>query len=385
VIDNLSCGGAELLLGEFVGPAQAEGIDLTVGYLTDDLGDEAERRLRQVGVDPELVPVSSLVSVQDFNRLRRHIARVAPDVGHTHLGTSDCLGAAAGRSIGLPVVSSLHQAEWVGGTRRGLARLRLSALARRTCAARIIAVSESARRAYLATGWDAARRVTVVHNAVAGKPASGEGARVRRELGIPQDALVVATVSTLRPEKCHDVALACLPAVRRRFPDVRLVVAGDGPTRPRLEELTRAAGGEAVIMTGHRDDVMAILDATDVLVHPSRIEAFPTVLLEAMAASVPIVATAVGGIPEIMHDGEGGLLLEPPPDPRRLAAALERLLADPALRRRMGAEGRKRFEGTFTLDRWAKETRAVYDGVLATARRRGTRAGAAIHDGSGAH
>ena len=372
VIDNLSCGGAELLLAEFAGPARAEGIDLSVGYLTDDLGDEALRRLRQVGVEPELVPVSSMVSLQDLNRLRRHLAGVAPDIVHSHLGTSDCLGAVASRLVGVPVVSTLHQAEWVSRSRRGSARLRLAALARRRCAARIIAVSESARRAYLATGWDAPQRVTVVHNGVAGEAAPGSGRAVRRELGIAPDAPVVAMVSTLRPEKCHEVALAALPALRARFPDVRLVVAGDGPTRPRLEELARGVGGDAVIITGHRDDVMAVLDAADVLLHPSRIEAFPTVLLEAMAASVPIVATAVGGIPEIMRDGDGGLLLQPPPDPARLVDALEHLLGDPDLRRRMGAAGRERFEGTFTLDRWVRQTRTVYDSVLAAARRDGS-------------
>jgi glycosyltransferase involved in cell wall biosynthesis len=365
LIDNLSCGGAELLLAEFAGPARAQGIDVSVGYLTDKWGDEAVRRLRQAGVDPELVPVSSLLSLQDLNRVRRHLARVAPDVVHSHLGTSDCVGSVASRLLGVPAVSTLHQAEWVGGSHRGSARLRLTALARRRCARRIIAVSESARRAYLATGWEAPERVTVVHNGVAGKAVPGAGRAVRRELGIPVDVPVVAMVATLRPEKCHEVALAALPALRARVPDVRLLLAGDGPTRPRLEDLTRAVGREGVIMTGHRDDVMAVLDAADVLLHPSRIEAFPTVLLEAMAASVPIVATAVGGVPEIMRDGEGGLLLEPPPDQGRLVAALEPLLGDPVLRRRMGAAGRERFERDFTLDRWVKKTRSVYESVLA--------------------
>jgi glycosyltransferase involved in cell wall biosynthesis len=365
LIDNLSCGGAELLLAEFAGPARAEGVDLSVGYFTDKWGDEAVRRLRQAGVDPELVPVSSLLSLQDLNRVRRHLARVAPDVVHCHLGTSDCVGSVASRLLGMPAVSTLHQAEWVGGSHRGAARLRLTALARRRCARRIIAVSESARRAYLATGWEAPERVTVVHNGVAGKAEPGAGRAVRRKLGIPLDVPVVAMVATLRPEKCHEVALAALPALLTRVPGVRLLLAGDGPTRPRLEQLARAVGRERVIMTGHRDDVMAVLDAADVLLHPSRIEAFPTVLLEAMAASVPIVATAVGGVPEIVRDGEDGLLLEPPPDQGRLVAALESLLGDPVLRRQMGAAGRERFERNFTLDRWVRKTRSVYESMLA--------------------
>jgi glycosyltransferase involved in cell wall biosynthesis len=373
LIDNLGCGGAELLLAEFAEPARSEGIDLTVGYLMGSLGDEAVRRLRHVGIEPELVPTSSMVGAQDLHRVRRHLSHAAPDVVHTHLGASDFLGAVAARSIGLPVVSTLHQAEWSAGSRRVSARLRLTALARRRCAGRIIAVSESARRAYLATGWDIPERVTVVHNGVADRPNPGGGRAVRRELGIAPDAPVVGMVSTLRPEKCHEVAFASIVAVRSRFPDVRLLVAGDGPTRPRLDALAHEVGDETVIMAGHRDDAMAVMDAADVLLHPSRIEAFPTVLLEAMAASVPIVAPAVGGIPEIMRDGEGGILLDPPPDPARVACALERLLGDPEVRRRMGAAGRRRFEGTFTLEPWTKGTRAVYDSVLRAEQGRGIR------------
>ena len=111
VIDSLGLGGAEMLLAEFAGPAQAQGIDLSVGYLKDSLGDQALRRLRQVGIEPEFVPVSSMVSPQDLNRLRRHLARVRPDVVHTHLGTSDCLGVVASRLMRLPAVGAQHQAE----------------------------------------------------------------------------------------------------------------------------------------------------------------------------------------------------------------------------------------------------------------------------------
>ena len=94
--------------------------------------------------------------------------------------------------------------------------------------------------------------------------------------------------------------------------------------------------GDAVVLTGYRDDVMELLDATDVLVHPSRTEAFPTALLEAMAARVPVVATAVGGIPEIVADGRTGLLVDAPPDAGRFADAVLSLAADPDLRRRLG-------------------------------------------------
>jgi glycosyltransferase involved in cell wall biosynthesis len=171
-------------------------------------------------------------------------------------------------------------------------------------------------------------------------------------------------VSTLRAEKGHEVALAALSIVRERFPAARLVVVGEGPAQDGLAPLVQAAGN-AVVMTGYRDDVMPVLDAADVLLHPSRIDAFPTTLLEAMAASVPVVATRVGGIPEIVRDGKEGLLVDAPADAHALAAAVSRLLAEPALRRYLGAAARARFEGEFTVRRWIQRTRAVYDDVLA--------------------
>jgi glycosyltransferase involved in cell wall biosynthesis len=366
LIDDLGCGGAELLLAEFARFAGGARIDLSVGYLSVKCGDVAAERLRRLGIEPQLVPVSSMVGAHDFARVRRHLQRVAPDLVHTHLGTSDCLAGAAARSLRIPAVATLHAADWSCASSRDSARLRLSGAARRRCAARVIAVSECARRTYLATGWDTPERVVAIHNGVAGRAQPGAGTAVRRELGIPADAPLVAMVSTLRPEKAHDVALAAHALLRERFPAARLLVVGEGPAEHAIEPLVRAAG-PAVVMAGYRDDVMAVLDAADLLLHPSRMEAFPTTLLEAMAASVPIVATRVGGIPEIVRDGHEGLLVDAPPDAGQVAAALARLLADPELRRRMGTAARERFEREFTAQAWTARTRAVYDGVLAGA------------------
>ena len=373
LIDNLGTGGAEMLLPEFARPAGAAGIDLSVGYFNSRFGRLAADRLRERGIEPELVPVASMVGVQSFMRVRRHLAATGADLVHTHLGSSDCLGTAAARSLGIPAVSTLHAAAWDAESPRARMRLRLSALARRHCADRIIAVSEGAKAAYVATGWDGPGHIAVVHNGVSGSPQPGAGRDVRDALSIPRDAPVVAMVSSLRPEKAHDVALQALPALLERFPGLRLLLAGDGPERPRLERL-RGAFGDAVVMAGHREDVMAVLDAADVLLHPSLTEAFPTVLLEAMAASVPVVATAVGGTPEIVRDGESGILVEPPPDPGRLAAAVARVLAEQGLRDRLAAGGRARFEGSFTLERWVQATRELYEEVIAGHRHVASRA-----------
>ena len=362
LVDSLTFGGAELLLAELARAAPEADLDLSVSYLLDlaDRSPGAER-VRAAGVEPACVGIPPRLWTSALWRVRRHLGSRRPDVVHTHLPNSDLLGGVAARSLGLPAISTIHAIEWGGG---GLEHVkdRLSAVARRRCAARVVAPSEAARRHYLDTGWDRPDRVITIYNGVQGAAEPGAGARVRSELGLAEDDLVVATLSKLRPEKAHDVALGAAALLRERFPGLRLVVVGDGDERPALER-EAVPLGDAVRFAGYRADVMGVLDAVDVLLHPSRADAFPTTLLEAMAASVPVVATAVGGIPEIVEDGATGALVSSPPRPEAFAAALGPLLEDQALRKRMGAAGRERFERQFTAGRWAARLRQLYGEV----------------------
>ncbi len=238
-------------------------------------------------------------------------------------------------------------------------------LARRHCTARVITVSEAARNAYLATGWDRPDHVTTVNNGIrADKPAQS-GKRLRRELGIADDDLVVAMVAVLRRGKGHDIAARAIAELRDEYPSLKLLVLGDGPDRTEVERQL-AVAGDAVLMAGFRDDVLEVLDGAEILVHPSRIDAFPTALLDALASRTPVVATAVGGIPEIVTDGETGYLLEPPPTVDSVGGALRRLLENPGLRQRMGARGREVFEARFTADRWIERLLPVYEDALTT-------------------
>ena len=167
----------------------------------------------------------------------------------------------------------------------------------------------------------------------------------------------------IRPGKGHAVAAEAIAHLRERHPGLRLIVAGEGPARADAEQAIEQLDG-AGIMLGHRTDVMRLLDASDVLLHPSEADAFPTALIEAMAASVPVVATAVGGIPEIVTDGETGVLVPAPAAVAELTSALEPLVTDVGLRAQMGAAGRARYEQEFTVETWARRTRELYDRVL---------------------
>jgi len=362
LIDSLTVGGAEMLLAEFAPVARAAGVELSVGYLSGDEGSPAAMRLRAAGVEPQLVPLGSLKDPSALPRVRHHIAGIGPDLVHTHLEYADLVGGLAARSLRIPAVSTLHAAEWPTRGRAG-ARSRLAAVVRRRCARRVIAVSESARTSYLATGRDVSERVVTVHNGITGRAEPGAGRTVRAELGLEPDGLVVAVVAALRPEKGHEVAAAACLQLAGRFPALRLVVVGDGDHRASVDRALAPLGPRAV-RTGYRDDVMAVLDACDVVLAPSYTDAFPTALIEAMAASVPVVATAVGGVAEIVEDGVTGLLVAPPPQAERVAETLAAALEHAALRHRLGQAGLERFERAFSPVRWAEETRRVYEAVL---------------------
>lgn len=362
LVDQLAGGGAEMLIAEFAKVAPQVGVELSIAALRGSATPVA-RRLRALGVEPSFVEVRSLWQPADVRTVRDHLRAVGPDLLHTHLGYADLLGGLAARTLDLPTVSTIH-ADWWGGDVRDRVRFRLMALARRRCAARVIAVSDSARQVYLAAGWDRPERVVVVRNGIAAEPVPGSGAAVRRELGLRADDLVVSMVSRLGHEKGHAVAVEAVRVLRGQFPRLRLLIVGDGPLRGEIERQA-APLGEAVRVLGQREDPMAILDASDLLLHPSHMDAYPTTLLEAMAASVPILASAVGGIVEIVEDGRSGVLIAAPPRAEQFAAGIATMLGDDALRARLVDNGLERYRTTHAAGPWAHRTRAVYDAVLA--------------------
>ncbi len=176
----------------------------------------------------------------------------------------------------------------------------------------------------------------------------------------------LGALGALTSEKGHDTLLAAWAQVCRDFPGSRLTLIGDGPCRPALEEQSHRSGLDGrVLFMGFRSDSLALLKRLDLFSLPSRSEGLSSALLEAMGCSLPVVATSVGGTPELVVDGRTGLLV-PAGDPQRLAMAIRRALADPSAARAMGDRGRLRIEEKFTLERKVSETENVYAELLAS-------------------
>lgn len=182
-------------------------------------------------------------------------------------------------------------------------------------------------------------------------PSAADRARARQALGADDDTILLGTAARLDPVKDLGSLVAAVARLRGAHPGARLAILGEGPERASLErEIAARRLGAAVRLFGHRGDVRELLPGFDVYVNSSTYEGVSLTILEAMAAALPVVATAVGGNPEVVEDGRTGLLV-PARDDARLADALGALLADPARRRSLGEAGRTRAEERFAFER----------------------------------
>ncbi|GIW20581.1 MAG: hypothetical protein KatS3mg065_0877 [Chloroflexota bacterium] len=184
---------------------------------------------------------------------------------------------------------------------------------------------------------------------------------LREEYGLPPDAQLVGVVARLEPEKGHPTLLAAWPEVVRRCPQAYLLVVGEGSQRDALEALAAELGiADHVVFTGRRDDVPAVTAALDVAVLPSYREAQGLVILEAMALGRPVVASNVGGIPEVIDDGVSGLLV-PPGDPVALAGAIVRLLTDHPYADLLARRGHDLVHERFCVELMVRAIESIYD------------------------
>jgi glycosyltransferase involved in cell wall biosynthesis len=282
--------------------------------------------------------------------LVRAVRRLRPDLVHTHLVHADVYGAVAAVSARAALVATKHNDDpFRSGPFRHVERL----LTRR--AARVICITESLARFQRERVGLPARKLTVVHYGLDALPPAWAGGAPGPAL--PESARVLLAVSRLTSQKGLDVAVRALAAVRGDHPDAVLVVLGEGPARAELEALAVELGvAGAVHLPGRVGDVAAWYRRADLLVHPARWEGFGLALLEAMLAGLPVVASRVSSIPEVVLDGDTGVLV-PPDDPAALAAAIGRVLREPG---DLGAAGLARAREEFSVTRMAERTLAVY-------------------------
>jgi glycosyltransferase involved in cell wall biosynthesis len=371
LIDSLGPGGAEHLLAASLPFLRRAGVVPSVVALQEQQGNPVAAHIEAQGIPVSELGIRRLRQRGAYGRVRDAIAAAAPDVVHTQLEFAAVLGIPVARRLGLPTVATLHTLDEPPPRSRLALHFRVMAWALRR-ARRVIAVSEITRRHYLDRARLRPERVVTIYNGIdpcAFQAAPEERAAARRELGFDPSAPVLVTVAVQREPKGIQHMLAALPGVAAAYPAVRYLLVGDGPHRRALEDLAGRLGiAHRVLFAGAREDVARMLAAADLFVLPSLTEALPTVVAEAMAAGLPIVATTAGGIPEMVGHGEAALLVTPA-DPLALEEAVCRLLANPRQAAAMGRAGRRAVAVRFDIRAQAKALADDYRALAAGGRR----------------
>jgi glycosyltransferase involved in cell wall biosynthesis len=316
----------------------------------------------------ELVPLTprTEMDLAAAYRLSRVIRRLAPDVLHAHDPHAVAMAALA-LSMGAP-----DPRPPLVAARRVDFHLKDNALSRWKYRQvdRFVCASDLIRSMLLQDGVPSEAAVTVHEGIDLSHVAAAPPVNIHEEFWLPHQAPVVGNVAALVPHKGQRHLVEAAARVVREVPDARFVIAGEGELRPALERQIKERKLEKhVFLAGFRPDVLSLHKSFDVFVLASVTEGLGTSTLDAMACGKPVVGTATGGIPEVVVDGQTGLLV-PPRDDRALAAAIVRLLKDPDLRARMGAAGLARVAARFSADRMVRDTLAVYESVV----KRGARA-----------
>lgn len=306
---------------------------------------------------------SSRVDLPGLRPLWRVLRDERIDVVHAHMYGSNVWGTVLARAAGVPVAIA-HEHSWPYEGSRLRPHVD-SAIGR--CADAFVAVSEADAELMVEVENVPRAKIRVIPSAWTPRTIPGDG-DLRAELGIPAGAPAVGTVAVLRKVKRLELLVEAFARVLQDVPDAWLVIAGEGPDRPVIEAAIERFGvGARTVMPGMREDVDTVWRALDVGAMSSDREGTPMAALEALAYGVPMVAPAVGGIPEIFAGG-GGVLV-PRHDVAALAHEIAALLTDPQRRREIGARGRARSDD-YRAERQVERCVALYRELLATPRAR---------------
>ena len=291
-------------------------------------------------------------------KLIRVIKKYKIDIVHTHLWTSDFWGRIAAKLAGVPVIiSTVHNVDvWKPKVFLLIDRI-LSYFTDK-----IIAVSNTVKYFYINNAKIPKNKIETIYNGIDVDKFNIKVNRniKRRELGLNADTKVLAVIGRLVEQKGHIYFLECFRKLLGKYSDIQGLIVGDGPLRGELEERSKMLGlNGRVIFTGIRNDIPEILKIIDVLVVPSLYEGLPTIILEAMAAGVPVVATNVGGNSEIIVNGETGFIV-PPKDSSVLAEYIGKILENNNLVESMRVMSRERAIQYFSLDKMMREVEGIY-------------------------
>lgn len=355
VVSSLAIGGQEKMILDLAAGQVARGHAVQAVSLAPDHPGTLAPLFGERGVAVQHVAKREGVDPTVFPRLYSLFRRARADVVHAHNRLALIYAAAPGKLARSTTIYTRH------GPGVGTARQRFVRRAAARCLDAYVAVSPETLTVARQHHDCDERKLSAIDNGVdlrRFRPDAEARAASRAGLGIPEAAWVMGTVGRLVPEKNYQLLIAA--AAPLLGPEVRLVIVGDGPEAPALHGAAAQAGVERFVhFTGRRDDVPALLCAFDQFALSSRMEGLPLVILEAMATALPIVSTAVGGIPGAVADGETGLLA-PPGDAAALRQRLQALRDDRPRAQALGRRGREVALARYSVDRMVDDYLTLY-------------------------
>ncbi len=345
---EVAWGGGEAQTCYLIRGLQAQGLQ---NILIAPPQSSVAERVRELGVEVIELAMRGEWDIPAVVRLTAILRRVKPDVLQLHTSHAHALGLLAGRLAGSrPIVATRRMDHEIKGL---LSR-------RKYCGPdQVVAISEVIR-ALLIKGGVPPERTSVIYSAVDCTDPYPQG-DLRAELGLDERGPVIGTVAVLNERKGHRSLFKAVSMLKPRFPQVRLIVAGTGPLEPQLREMAGTLGlEEAILFLGFRRDIPQVLNTLDVFVLASQKEGLGVALLEAACRGLPIVATRVGGIPEIIEDRSTGLLV-PPDDPQSLAEGLQFLIEHPEEGKRLGRNARQYVRDHFSVEAMVAQYISLYE------------------------
>jgi glycosyltransferase involved in cell wall biosynthesis len=341
VIDGLEVGGAQSALVGILKLADAGKFEMYVANVGRWYEPALVEEIRRSSKSVTMLSARALWDARALTSLAQTVRREQIDLVHTHLAGGDVLGGFAAKLTRRPVVSMLQNVARIRDTYQ-LPRRLLADFAIRRLTDRLIAVGEAVKETHIRELLIDEGRFVVVPNFPSAPlflPEGFDPDMKRRELGV-EGGTLVCVASRLNEQRDHTTLLRALPAVFAARPGLAVAMLGSGPKQQELMRLARELGIEgSVHFLGTRFDAVEIMAASDLFCQPTLYEGLSVAVLEAMSLGLPIVASAVEGVVELVENERTGLLVSPG-DEGELAHALTRLLGDPAERKRMGEAGR---------------------------------------------
>ena len=361
IIATLEIGGAEVQLINLIRNLNRNNYASMVCCIAR--GGPLVAELKELGIKVVILGKERKLNPSVLLPLYRLIKNERIDIVHTQMFRANLWGRIAAILAGVPVIIATEHGlnPWKNFIHITVNRI----LAEFTDG--IISVSAVGRRIRIQREGIKPEKIVTIHNCVDLRlfdRAADFDNNIRQEFSIGSDECVVGVVGRLQEVKGIRYLIEAVADLRQTVPTARLLVVGDGPFKQSLMNLVQKLGlDEQVIFTGYRRDIPQMMNTMDVFVLPSLREDLPLSLIEAMAMRKPVVATSVGGIPEVVVDGETGILV-PPKDSTTLAKAIAQILLDKQLASHMGLAGRRRVENQFSVDAVVERTQQIYNRLI---------------------